>query len=424
MLINPNLLLQSQPFETPKPPTPMEAYAMQQQAQLRGLQMQGAQMDLAEKQRARDESEQFRALFRDSSIKDENELTKRIYAINPNVGMAWEKGRREAQKAKLDTLKAQTDRTSQLIATTDPNDDTSWHSAVASAFASELLTPEQAENVLVMPKEQRGAWLKQMQLGTMDAAKRFEEQRKQLAAPFEQAKTEADAAAAQAKAAQATRENAASTLIAAFNSGGAKGYADALDALPRGLASQFPAASSRKLTLDAIRKAAMSPAEQTAAEQREREIANTAANRADSQESRRVGEAARYDTAERDATTWQQNQYAELEQRIRTGIAQRMTDKDGYTTTVYRPLTAQEIDAEHTRIEAGYQALRPRYGKAAAPAQPAAAAAPASPARPAKEDPAKRTKAQQLMDAITAKQQRGQDYSKELADLKALRQGV
>jgi len=69
-------------------------------------------------------------------------------------------------------------------------------------------------------------------------------------------------------------------------------------------------------------------------------------------------------------------------------------------------MTPQEINQEHARIEAGYQALRPK----AVTTRPGAASEPVGARRAA-----------ELMDEIRRLRTEGKDFSKQLAELKAIR---
>jgi len=105
---------------------------------------------------------------------------------------------------------------------------------------------------------------------------------------------------------------------------------------------------------------------------------------------------------EQAATKWEQDEYSKLEDRVRTGIP----TKDQYNRVTYRQMTPQEINQEHARIEAGYQALRPK----AVTIRPGAASEPGGARRAA-----------ELMDQIRRLQAQGQDFSKQLDELKAIR---
>ena len=268
----------------------MQLRNMQQQGQAGALQIQAQQMDVQQKQRAQTEQDRLLALFSDPSITDEDTLVQKVRAINPQYATTLQKSLYESKQEKIKAYSAQVGAVASvaqkaLKKTTvigpdgqptvqESVDDTAYHDGLTELYARGILDPPTTQRLLAVPSgPERVQVVKGYLQQSLSAKDALDQQEKALKLPSEIAKGSADATKAGVDALQAQTAQAASQLSAAFKTGGAQAYGQALDALPHGIATRFPAATAQGLTGDAILKSALTPEQATNAADRDRSYA-------------------------------------------------------------------------------------------------------------------------------------------------------
>lgn len=182
------------------PDPPSFARTLGQMVSIRGgqLENQQRQQQVIQGQQAMDERAQLKALLADPG--DPATLFDRIDAISPTVGQAFRKSALEGQSAQINLGLAKAKRFGQIAGGIKPDDETSYHAGIASAFGEGLIDAPAAQKMLDMPPgPERNAAVQQVMQQALTTEQQLDERRKQLedqrkaaAQPAVDAKAQAD----------------------------------------------------------------------------------------------------------------------------------------------------------------------------------------------------------------------------------------
>ena len=169
------------PINAGRPDPPNFTRTLGQMVQIRGasLENQQRQQQIVQTGQAMDERAQLKALLADPG--DPETLFDRIDAISPTVGQAFRKSALEGQSAQINLGLAKAKRFGQIAGGIKPDDETSYHAGIASAFGEGLIDQQAAQKMLDMPPgPERNAAVAQVMQQALTTEQQLEERRKQL----------------------------------------------------------------------------------------------------------------------------------------------------------------------------------------------------------------------------------------------------